>query len=266
MLLPHLDGRPPIRDDAPVRAVLTYHSIDPSGSPISVSREQFRRHCEFLRDGALAVVPLAEIAAAPEGRDAVAITFDDGFASFASDAWPMLRDAGLPATLFVATRRVGASNAWGGREQAGIPTLPLLGWEELGRLASEGLDVGSHSRTHPRLSRVGAAELAEELAGSAEDLARELGRRPASFCYPYGDHDERVAGEARKLYARACTTELRALAADDDPLRLPRLDAYYLRDARIHRWFGRRRFDAYVGMRAKLRRLRAHPGEIEVRR
>jgi peptidoglycan/xylan/chitin deacetylase (PgdA/CDA1 family) len=239
-----------------VRAILTYHSVDPSGSPISVSREQFRRHCEFLRGGAVAVVPLAEIAAAPDGRDAVAITFDDGFASFASDAWPLLREAGLPATLFVATRRVGASNAWGGRDQAGIPTLPLLGWEELGRLSSEGLDIGSHSRTHPRLSRVGAAELADELAGSAEDLARELGTRPASFCYPYGDHDRRVEGVARKLYARACTTELRALAAGDDPLRLPRLDAYYLRDpGRLEDW-GSRAFRARIWLRGVARDLR----------
>lgn len=233
-----------------MRAVLTYHSIDPSGSPISISRAAFERHCRFLRDGPVSVVPLDRIAAVPGEDDAVAITFDDGFVNFASDAWPLLREHGLPATLFVATRRVGASNAWEGRDEPGIPTLPLLDWSALARLAAEGLDLGSHSRTHPRLRRANGQELEDELRGSAEDLARELGRRPSSFCYPYGDHDARVVEAARAVYARACTTDLRALGPGEDPLRLPRLDAYYLRapgrlesfggaGLRFHLWFRR---------------------------
>ena len=239
-----------------MRAILTYHSIDPSGSPISISREAFERHCRFLREGHVAVVPLEEIAGAPEERDAVAITFDDGFTNFASEAWPVLQGSGLPATLFVATHRVGASNAWEGRDEPGIPTLPLMDWSALARLAAEGLDVASHSRTHPRLRGVGASQLEDELHGSADDLARELGRRATSFCYPYGDHDARVVEAARAVYARACTTELRALGGGEDPLRLPRLDAYYLRDPKRLESWGSSGLRFQLWFRGAARRLR----------
>src|SRR5690606_37701023 len=60
-----------------MRAILTYHSIDESGSPISVSREAFRAHVRWLASGAVKVRPLAELVDARDGGDAVAITFDD---------------------------------------------------------------------------------------------------------------------------------------------------------------------------------------------
>ena len=65
-----------------MRAILTYHSIDPSGSPISVSPAAFRRHIEWLASGRVRVVRLEELMRLPAGEDAVALTFDDGFAKF----------------------------------------------------------------------------------------------------------------------------------------------------------------------------------------
>ena len=167
-----------------MRAILTYHSIDPSGSAISVSTEQFDAHVRFLAASAISVVPLTELRAA--SGDAVALTFDDGFENFATEAWPRLRDAGLPATLFVVSERVGSDNTWGEAPQAGIPILPLLGWDDLGRLADEGVELGGHSRTHPHLEELSAEALADEVDGCREDLRTRCGVESSTFAYPFG--------------------------------------------------------------------------------
>ena len=116
-----------------MRAILTYHSIDSSGSPISLSEESFRAHVRFFGSGRVNVVPLAELASVPDEKDAVALTFDDGFLNFTSSAMPVLAHLGFPATVFVVSGAVGTSNSWGGHEANGIPMLPLMSWTDLQR-------------------------------------------------------------------------------------------------------------------------------------
>jgi len=158
--------------------------------------------------------------------------------------------------MFVVTRRVGTDNAWGGRDEPKIPRLPLLGWDALGKLAAAGLELGAHGRTHARLEKCADAELVDEIEGSAADLAERTGRRPASFCYPYGDFDERAVARVKATFARACTTELRVLAPAEDAWRLPRLDAYYLCAPGRLEGFGTPAFARYLKARGALRRLR----------
>ena len=221
-----------------VRAILTYHSIDPSGSPISVSAAAFAAHVRWLASGRVRVVPLELLAGMDEGPDdAVALTFDDGFASVATEAAPRLLDHGLPATLFVVSGHVGRTNAWGGREAPGIPTLPLLGWEALGALAEAGFAIGAHTRTHPSLDALAPVEAAAEIEGAADELTTRTGRAPTAFAYPYGHAPPSAASCVRRRFAVGVTTELRPLRANEDAALLPRLDAYYFREpARLERW------------------------------
>src|SRR5919199_1925891 len=169
-----------------MRATLTYHSIDPSGSCISVDLGTFRQHVRWLASGRVRVVPLDELPRLPAEADAVALTFDDGFANFASLAAPLLLAHGLPVTLFVVTARVGSTNAWGGRAALEVPTLPLLDWDALGRLAERGVRLGAHGRHHRRLATATDAEVVDEVCGSAEDLEARMSTRPTAFAYPYG--------------------------------------------------------------------------------
>lgn len=240
-----------------MRAILTYHSIDDSGSPISIDRGTWARHMAFFTSPSIRVVPLGEILDVSEGEHALAITFDDGFVNFAAEAWPSLRDAGLPATLFVPTRCVGFTNAWGGQDEPGIPTLPLLGWDELARLAEEGLDLGAHGRTHPHLDRLGRAEQQDEIEGSAQDLEDRIGQTPTSFCYPYGDLDGSSAALVSARYALGCTTRLATLPAAPDPHRLPRLDAFYYQAPGRLEGFGSLGFRAHLALRRTARGLRS---------
>jgi peptidoglycan/xylan/chitin deacetylase (PgdA/CDA1 family) len=240
-----------------MRAILTYHSIDDSGSPISVSPASFRRHVEWLASGAVPVRPLAELLSGPGETDAVALTFDDGFRSLAETAWPLLQDHGLPATLFVPTGHVGETNTWPGGPDPGIPTLPLVDWDTLGAMAGEGLQLGSHGRRHHDLRTLEPERLAEELDRSAEALERATGARPRSFAYPYGYLNEAVVGAVGDRFELACTTELRTLDPRDDLLRLPRLDAYYLQAPGRLESFGSPRFRAWLWLRARARAVRA---------
>jgi len=239
-----------------MRAILTYHSVDDSGSVISVSPVRFAEHVRWLASGAVAVVSVADLLSLPSASTAVAITFDDGFTNFETTAWPLLRDHALPATLFVPTRHVGRTNQWAAMPGGSMPPLPLLDWDALGRLADQGLVLGAHSRTHADLRVLGDAAMLDEIAGSFDDIARETGRRPDGFAYPYGYLDERVVRATRTASRWACTTALGPLSTRDDPHRLPRLDAYFLHGPARLDAYGSLAFRSYLSLRAAARRLR----------
>src|SRR5262249_51782294 len=147
-------------------------------------------------------------------------------------------------------------NQWATTPGGSMPHLPLLDWQALGRLAAEGVMLGAHSRTHADLRRLGDAEIADEIEGSLDDIASEIGQRPDGFAYPYGYLDERVVRQPRPSCRWACTTMLRPLSTRDDPYRLPRLDAYFLRGPARLEAYGSLAFRSYMSMRATVRRLR----------
>lgn len=241
-----------------MRAILTWHSIDDSGSPISIDAAAFRRQVEWLASGRVRVLPLEALRGGDPGEDdAVALTFDDGFRNFATEAAPRLLERGWPVTLFVVSDHAGRTNAWGGRADPAVPELPLLDWGELGRLAESGVTIGSHTRSHPRLPRLDGPALRDELAASAETIERELGRRPVWLAYPYGEESPAVRDAARECYAGAVTTEYRPLRPAEEPHRLPRLDAWYFRGpGALERW-GRPPFRRAIWVRRQARRARA---------
>lgn len=234
-----------------MRAILTYHSIDDSGSPISVPASVFTRHVGWLRSGRVRVTSIPELLTLPPDADAVALTFDDGFCSFGTDAAPLLQE--LPVTLFVVTDHVGRSNEWGGRPARGIPTLPLLDWPALARLADSGVTLGAHSRTHPDFATISPAAIDDELAGCAERLQRETGVAPELFAYPYGSLTPTAAAAVAAQFRWACTTELHSLRVHERRVELPRIDMYYFRQpGQLESW-GTARFHAYLAARRFLR-------------
>jgi peptidoglycan/xylan/chitin deacetylase (PgdA/CDA1 family) len=202
------------------------------------------------------VVSIDELLRLPPDADAVALTFDDGFLNFATSAAPLLARHKLPATLFIVSGHVGGTNAWGGVCEPDIPTLPLLDWDALGRLAESGFTIGAHTRSHPHLTRLTGEALAAEMAGSAEDIASHLGVRPAVFSYPYGSLNIDVIAAASP-FDFAVTTEFKTVDRSDDPLVLPRLDMFYFRSKNWLEAWGTMRLRQYLWLRAQARRVRA---------
>ncbi|MCO4771645.1 MAG: polysaccharide deacetylase family protein [Deltaproteobacteria bacterium] len=239
-----------------MRAIVTLHSVDETGSVLSIRPSELESLLDAIEKARHEVVSLGELLTQPGRPDRIAVTFDDALASVAEEGLPILARRGYPASVFVVTDRVGRDNAWPG-QPAGIPDMPSMGWGELQALAEAGWEIGSHTHTHAKLTRLSEAAVRAEIAQAHAVVERELGLSPTFFAYPYGavnDTVRRVAGEFHRF---AVAGRLSALdSALDHPLELPRLDGFYLRSARVHRWFGSALFDGWVGLRRRAREAR----------
>lgn len=242
-----------------MKAILTYHSVDRSGSPVSVAPEVFAQHVRWLASGSIRVVPLEAIASDDAPGDAVAITFDDGVESVGSVAAPLLMERALPATLFVVTGHVGGTNVWDDGPGARVPRMRLMDWDTLALLAGGGLALGAHTRSHADLTLLKGDPLEREIAEPAMVIERYTGRRPDAFAYPYGRVSRAAAACVARHYRCGCTTELRMLREIEDAACLPRLDAYYFRRPGMLESWGTARFTGYVRARALARRVRGAP-------
>ena len=239
-----------------MRAVLTYHSIDESGSPISISEQVFRSQVTWLSRRHVRVVSLDTLMNLPSDSDAVALTFDDGFVSFGDIAGPLLVEHGLPATVFVVSDAVGRTNRWPAGADRGVPELPLLDWATLGRLGEQGIEIGAHTRTHANLARVAPERLRDEIVGGAERIAREIGRSPTSFAYPYGGTTDAAVHLVASHFAWGCTTAMRPIGTNEARALLPRIEMFYLRSTgQLERW-GTARFHYHLRLRAGARLVR----------
>ena len=242
----------------PGAAILTYHSLDDSGSVVSTPPRVFAEQMRRLSQASVKVVSLAE---AYHGRQAchgpplVALTFDDGFRNLHDYALPVLQRYGFPATVFLVTDYCGRTNFWPGQPTT-IPRAPLLRWTEVKMMRDSGVTFGSHTRTHARLTSLKPCQVEAELVMSKQRIEDTLGEAVDTFAYPYGVYD----GEVRRLVAThfdlACSTDLGFLGAASDPLSLERLDTYYLRHpASFQRLFSPVT-RGYIQWRAWLRTLR----------
>ena len=205
--------------------VLCYHAVsDRWEDPLAVSLSAFERQLHGLLARGYRPVSTAE-AVTGNGR-LLHVTFDDAFRSVAT-ALPVLRQLGVPATVFACP---------GFAEDGGIFDVPDLGpqlpenaehlatmnWSLLRELVESGVDVGSHTLTHPHLTRLDDGELRRELQESRERLEDELGVQCRFLAYPFGDEDARVRAAARSSGYDAAF----ALPGDQrssDPYAVPRV-------------------------------------------
>jgi peptidoglycan/xylan/chitin deacetylase (PgdA/CDA1 family) len=158
-------------------------------------------------------------------RRSVVLTFDDGCRCFRDHALPELGARGMTATVFAVSGELGGSNRWDrppGRP--GERREELLGAAELRGLAAAGIEVGSHGRRHRDLTACDADALADEVAGSREELAAAVGEPVRTFCYPYGRLDERARAAVEQAgFAAAAGIHGVPAARRGDPFALPRL-------------------------------------------
>lgn len=203
--------------------VLLYHRVGgASGLAVDLPLPLFSAQMDELRasgraqpvDNLLAAVMQDE---APP-VDPLSITFDDGTADFADLAFPVLHEAGLPVTLFVATDFVEGGRSF---PREGTP----VSWAALrDAMDTRLLTVGSHTHTHALLDRLPGTEVAQELDRSVKLIEERLGVTPAHFAYPKALLGSRDAQDAVRLRFRsACVAGTRANPyGRTDPYRLHR--------------------------------------------
>ncbi|MGI5459877.1 polysaccharide deacetylase family protein [Streptomyces sp. CA-249302] len=173
--------------------VFLYHAVsdDPPSwlAPLTVAPRTFVEHLDMIADSGLKVIPLRQLVAALHGgsplpaRSAV-LTFDDGYADFASTVAPLLASRGLPATVYVTTDALsGRCTRTGGNA---FPDVVMLSWAQVGELDRAGIEIGGHSRTHAQLDTVPRRTVRDEVGVCKRQLEDALGHRVLSFAYPYG--------------------------------------------------------------------------------
>lgn len=183
----------------PALPILLYHSIADDVprplAPFTVSIDRFQDHLDLIERLGFTAVSVKELQQhcslrRPLPAKPVGITFDDGFEDFYVNAWPALRTRGMSGTLYVVSGMLGGRSQWLYRLGAG--GVPMLSPEQLLQIAADGVEVGSHSVTHPELDNIDPRRAWHEISDSKHQLEDLLQQPVESFAYPHGHHTKNV--------------------------------------------------------------------------
>lgn len=213
--------------------VLCYHAVaDLSADPVlqqyGVDPKNFEEQLDRLRSRGFNFISPDEFAASVDGsarlptRPAL-LTFDDCYEELPEVAETILEPRGIKAIAFAVSGIASNTNEW---DQAiGAARLRLLDGPGLGKLASHGIEIGCHSRTHRPLPSVAGCDLKPETIGAADDLEALGLPRPRFFAYPHGQHDARSRQAVRDAgFAAAFDVFCRRVTPISDRYALPRVE------------------------------------------
>jgi peptidoglycan/xylan/chitin deacetylase (PgdA/CDA1 family) len=221
--------------------VLCYHALsDGWPADLSTTPDLFEAQLELLLGRGYEPATFERAITDRPARRTVAVTFDDAYRSVLERGFPIMERLGVPGTVFVPTAWAGRPEpmAWDGIDNwlgtEHEPELRCMDWTELQTLARAGWEIGSHTRSHPRLTRVEDTQLHEELRQSRSDCEEGLGRPCRSIAYPYGDVDPRVVAATREAGYEVAAALPRRLGSTQ-PLDWPRVGVYHADDLRRFR-------------------------------
>lgn len=208
--------------------VLGYHGASATWRhALSIPPDEIERQVKMLLRLGFRPASTAVAVARPRERF-LCVTFDDAYRSVAN-VLPVLDRLGVPATIFACSRFADAAAPLAVPELATQPETELLtmGWDELREHAARGVEIGSHTVSHPHLPRLGDEEIERELRESRQRIEAELGRRCRLLAYPYGEEDARCRAAARAAgYEAAFALPRFGDPLEDDPYALPRLGLF----------------------------------------
>jgi len=212
--------------------ILTYHKLGPRPSHarlkgLYVSQRLFARQLGELKQAGFESSSLGQWKEiGPSLNRRIIITFDDGFRNVLEFGLGPLAENNFRAVQFLVAGRLGGRNEWEIAE--GEASAPLMDEAQVGDWLAAGHEIGSHTLTHPWLTRLPASEAREEITASRKKLEDQFGIPVGHFCYPYGDWNDAL----RELvvaagYKTACTTQPEVNTSADSPFALKRFTARY---------------------------------------
>lgn len=195
--------QPPLEENKKITTIpiLMYHVIEDYSGPyeqLYTSPQILRKQLAFLKEQGYSAVTVHETLnhwkkGTPLPAKPIILTFDDGYRSVYTEAFPLLKEYGFRATLYLHTAKI---NTPGG-----------LTTEMTKEMAGYGLEIGSHSLTHPDLTKISPAKLRNDIRLSKKQLEELTGQEVTTFCYPAGRYNSRVREEVMKAgYLGAVTT------------------------------------------------------------
>jgi peptidoglycan/xylan/chitin deacetylase (PgdA/CDA1 family) len=189
---------------------LKRHPNDPSGLHVRADRFEaqlnyLRRHYQVI---SLAKFLEARRTNAPLPHNSVVLTFDDGYRNFLTGALPRLAERQMPVSVFLITDRIPAEsqaghNGWSERDDE-----TFLSWEEVRALCQHGVEFGSHTCSHRKLSQIATTDAEKELRISHQKIGMHLSQATMPLAFPYGAYSDAVVAMTRALpYTCALTTD-----------------------------------------------------------
>lgn len=176
----------------------------------------------------------------PHTKPAIALTFDDGYESVYSQAFPIIQRLGMTATVFLTVGNARKFNS--DLRLKPQNNRKMLSWREIREMQSHGIEFGAHTLTHPDLTRISTGRAATEIIGSKHRIEDALSTKVSCFAYPFGSYNQNVLEIVKSHFLCACTTKLGLVTSTSDVFTLKRVDMYYLRTKALFRilpngWF-----------------------------
>ncbi len=210
--------------------ILTYHKLGPrpAGARLKgmyLGERLFARQLAELRAAGFASGSL-DACAGPVTRRNVTITFDDGYVNVLRHGVAPLAKNGFTAIQYLVADLIGKRNEWD-VAQGEAPEM-MMDSAQVREWLAAGHDIGSHTLSHPYLTKISRPQAQEEIISSRKRLEDMFGRPIRHFCYPYGDWNETVRDLVKAAgYATACTTNPGVNSSAVSPFELRRFTARY---------------------------------------
>lgn len=207
--------------------VLTYHNIDtpPKEAKLKtlyLKPKKFQRQLWLLQRLGFSSPPAGKFNLSEKE---VLLTFDDGYKDFIENALPVVKKYRFRAIVFIVADLVGEYNKWDWKK-LNVKKY-LMDWKDIEHIMKEGIEIGSHTLTHPFLTQLDPKEAIKEIEYSKKKLEDRLGIEIKSFCYPYGDYNEQIRDVVESVgYKNAFTTKEGSFEAEDDPFQIRRLTIF----------------------------------------
>ena len=208
----------PAPPDKPVSIpILMYHEVGNGPDCMWVSDKDFYEQMKYLHDNGYQTITLSQAVELLTGHydtsHKVVLSFDDGYLTFYSHAWPVLKEFEQTATIFIISNLVG--------------TPEYLTWQQIKFLDSNGIEIGGHTRTHPLLPTLTTLNSNVEIVQGKQDIEAQLGKSIETFCYPTGKYNSQVIQQVNGAgFVAGVTMVQRKASSTDQLLLLPRLGVY----------------------------------------
>ena len=241
--------------------VLAFHAIEEANTVLAIAPDRFASVVRSLKRRGFASITAAELLNYMDrfGRTpkrVVVFTFDDGYRSVRTAAYPILADAGFVATVYPVTGFLGETNKWDeGSRHAG---LQIMDETDLGFLLERDWEIGAHTHTHRQLVALEPSLVEYELTENARALQTRFGIKAKTFAYPFGVHDAQTEKAVSLHYGAAFTIGSAMVKADSPRMSLPRIEAWYLQSTRTARLLGTALESVYLASRRVGRRIGQH--------
>ena len=161
--------------------ILMYHRFGENNYPsTNIRLNQFNEHIKELSSGGYTVLPVKKIIRAIQKglvlpEKTIGITIDDGYRTVYTTAWPRLRKAGFPFTVFIATGSINNGSS------------TYMSWDQIRELKNQGVTIGAHTLSHNHMPTTSLNRNTLELNNSSSKMKAEIGYVPEMFAYPFGE-------------------------------------------------------------------------------